>query len=220
MGFARLRLAARSAGFAGSACRRQTARAMLHLASATDRGWAGRALAHLDAILLDHAHLEKKAAGAAVTLLFRHPEVAALQAPLAALAREELAHFEGVLGHLARRGVPFARQRPGRYAGRLHRIARSDPAHQLLDALLVAAVIEARSCERLGLLADALPTEDPALARFYHSLLAAEARHHGEYVRLAETCRPRAVVAARLAEIAAHEAAALAEGPFEPRLHG
>ncbi|RIK99749.1 MAG: hypothetical protein DCC71_19895 [Proteobacteria bacterium] len=193
---------------------------MLHLAAHTDPAWAARALAHVDEILLDHAHLEKKAAGTAVTLLFRHPDLPALQQPLAALAREELAHFEGVLRHLARRGVPFARQKPGRYAGRLHRVVRSEPPHQLLDTLLVAALIEARSCERLGLLAEALGDVDPELAAYYRSLLASEARHHGEYVALAEACFPAAAVRARLAEIAAHEAAVVADAPFEPRLHG
>jgi tRNA 2-(methylsulfanyl)-N6-isopentenyladenosine37 hydroxylase len=193
---------------------------MLHLRAATDPRWAERAVAHVDEILLDHAHLEKKAAGTAVTLLFRHPEIEALQRPLAALAREELAHFEGVLAHLARRGQAFRRQKPGRYAGRLHRIARSDARHHLLDTLLVAAVIEARSCERLGLLADALGPVDAELADYYRSLLASEARHHGEYVQLAELCHPAAAVRERLAEVAAHEAAIVTEAAFEPRLHG
>lgn len=194
---------------------------MLHLAQPTDPDWAERALPHLDEILLDHAHLEKKAAGNAVTLLFRHPERGVLQRPLSALAREELSHFEGVLGHLARRGVPFARQKPGRYPGRVHRIVRSsDPEHQLLDSLLVAAMIEARSCERFGLLAAALAPVDAELGAFYESLLESEARHHGEYVRLAEQCHPAATVRARLAEIAAHEASVLDGAAFEPRLHG
>jgi len=193
---------------------------MLHLDFETPPSWAERAVAHVDEILLDHAHLEKKAAGTAVTLLFRHPEIRALQEPLAALAREELAHFEGVLRHLDRRGVAFARQKPGRYAGRLHRIVRSDVAHQLLDTLLVAAVIEARSCERLGLLAEALVDVDPALAAFYRTLLASEARHHGEYLELAEHCCSAEAARARLAEIAAHEAEVLRDAPFEPRLHG
>jgi len=92
---------------------------VLRLASRTDPAWVERALARLDDVLLDHAHCEKKAAGAAVRLLFSYPEARFLQEPLARLAREELAHFEEVLGHLRRRGVPFARQRPAPYAGRL-----------------------------------------------------------------------------------------------------
>ncbi len=194
--------------------------AVLHLASTTDPEWAPRAVASLDEVLLDHAHLEKKAAGAAVTLLFRYPEHVALQIPLAQLAREELAHFEGVLRHLTRRGVPFARQKPGRYPGRLHRVIRGDAAYHLLDSLLVGAVIEARSCERFGLLADALDGVDPELASYYRSLLAAEARHHREYVSLAEAVRDPAEVRERLDEIAQHEATVLDENPPEPRLHG
>lgn len=193
---------------------------MLHLASTTGPEWAPRVLAQLDEVLLDHAHLEKKAAGAAVTLLFRYPEHPALQVPLAQLAREELSHFEGVLAHLARRGVPFARQKPGRYPGRLHGVIRSDPRHHLVDSLLVGAVIEARSCERFGLLAEALDPVDAELAAYYRSLLAVEARHHRDYLELAEGFRSSDEVRERLDEIAQHEAQVLAENPPEPRLHG
>jgi tRNA-(ms[2]io[6]A)-hydroxylase len=193
---------------------------MLRLACATDPGWAGRALARLDELLLDHAHLEKKAAGTAVTLLFRYPERRALQEPLARLAREELGHFEQVLGHLDRRGVAYRPQRPGPYAGRLHRAVRADEPDRLLDTLLVAALIEARSCERLGLLADALPGVDDDLAALYRGLLAAEARHHGEYVGLALALFPERDVRARLDELAAHEAESLDAADAPARLHG
>ncbi|MDX1648928.1 MAG: tRNA isopentenyl-2-thiomethyl-A-37 hydroxylase MiaE [Myxococcota bacterium] len=158
---------------------------MLRLAAATAPGWGRFAARHLDAILRDHAHLEKKAAGTAVTLLFRHPDLEALQAPLAALAREELAHFEAVLAELRARGIPFGRHRPAPYAGRLHRAVRSREPERLVDTLLCAAVIEARSCERLGLLAEALAAGEPRFAAFYRGLHAAEARHHGVYVDLA-----------------------------------
>jgi tRNA-(ms[2]io[6]A)-hydroxylase len=193
---------------------------MLRLACATDPGWAGRALGRLDELLLDHAHLEKKAAGTAVTLLFRYPERRALQEPLARLAREELGHFEQVLGHLDRRGVAFRPQRPGPYAGRLHRAVRADEPARLLDTLLVAALIEARSCERLGLLAEALPGVDDELAALYRGLLAAEARHHGEYVGLALALFPERDVRARLDELAAHEAESLDAADAPARLHG
>jgi tRNA-(ms[2]io[6]A)-hydroxylase len=193
---------------------------MLRLAAATDPAWVARALAELDEVLLDHAHLEKKAAGTAVTLLFRYPERHALQAPLARLAREELAHFEQVLAHLERRGVPFRPQRPARYAGRLHAAVRGDEPARLLDTLLVAALIEARSCERLGLLAHGLPDIDAELAALYRGLLPAEARHHGEYVRLALDLFAGEEVARRLAALARHEAEVIASGPAAPRLHG
>jgi tRNA-(ms[2]io[6]A)-hydroxylase len=192
---------------------------VLRLAAPTDPDWPERALAHLDEVLLDHAHLEKKAAGTAVALLFRYPERRELQAPLARLAREELGHFEAALGQLARRGVAFARQRAGGYAGRLHRVVRPDEPARRLDTLLVAALIEARSCERLGLLAEALRGTDDELADFYAGLLASEARHHGEYVGLALASFSEREVWQRLDEVARHEAGVLA-GLREPRLHG
>jgi len=191
---------------------------VLKLASATDPAWAERAAPHADEILVDHAHLEKKAAGMAMTLLFQYPGEPALQLPLAALAREELSHFEEALGHLARRGVPFVRARASAYAGRLRRVIRPDEPGRLLDLLLCAALIEARSCERLGLLAEAL--EDAELARFYHALHRAEARHHGLYVELACRVASKEAVAERLETITLHEAKVLADLPVEPRLHG
>lgn len=191
---------------------------MLRLASRTETAWSAHALAHLDEILLDHAHCERKAAGAALTLLFQYPDRAGLQAPLAALAREELGHFEAVLALLVQRGLAFRRQRASPYAGRLRSAVGAREPARLVDTLLCAALIEARSCERLGLLAEAIA--DSALAGFYRSLHAAEARHHALYVELACQAAPRGAVATRLAELAAHEARVLAELPPLPRLHG
>jgi tRNA-(ms[2]io[6]A)-hydroxylase len=190
------------------------------IASRTEPGWADHALAHLDELLVDHAHLERKAAGTAVRLLFQYPDRLELQAPLAALAREELAHFEEVLAHLARRGVPFARQQPSAYAGRLRAAARSRDPERLVDTLLFCALIEARSCERLGLLAEALQPVDAQLARFYAGLEHAEARHQNVYVALAETVAAREAVRARLAQLALHEAEVVAGLPRAARLHG
>jgi tRNA-(ms[2]io[6]A)-hydroxylase len=187
------------------------------LVSRTDPAWTRRALAALDEVLLDHAHCEKKAASSAVSLLFKYAERPGLLAPLSRLAREELLHFEQVLGHLARRRVPFRHQVPSPYAGELRRIVRPEEPTCLLDTLLCMALIEARSCERLGLLADAL--DDPALADFYRALVASEARHHRTYVELAARVAPGAEVAARLAAIARHEAAVLAAVSPMPRLH-
>ena len=190
---------------------------MLSLASATSPAWVDRVLADLGDVLVDHAHCEKKAASTAVSLLFKYPERSGLLPTLAALAREELRHFEGVLGHLATRGVPFRHQMPSPYAGELLGIVRPREPERLLDTLLCLALIEARSCERLGLLGAALP--DASLAEFYRGLVAGEARHHATYVELATRIAPRDEVFARLAEIAAHEARVLAAVPALPRLH-
>jgi tRNA-(ms[2]io[6]A)-hydroxylase len=180
--------------------------------------WGDWAAARLPEVLLDHAHCEKKAAGAALNLLFRYPEHAALQAPLSELAREELRHFEAVLEQLARLGVAFARQRPGPYAGRLHQIARSGEPGRLLDLLLCCAAIEARSCERLTLLAGAL--DDARLRALYEGLLAAEARHHAMYVDLARSLFEESEVRGRLEQVMAREAEAIAAAPAGlARLH-
>jgi tRNA-(ms[2]io[6]A)-hydroxylase len=190
---------------------------MLLLASATDPAWVERALASLDVVLLDHAHCEKKAASTAVNLIFRYQDRPQLMRPLSELAREELAHFEEVLDVLARRGVAFGRLDPSPYASELMKVVRDREPKRLLDTLLCCALIEARSCERMTLLAPRLPED---LAKLYRGLLAAEARHHQAYVDLARACGfPDAEVRARLAEIAAHEAAVVARAPAEPRLH-
>ena len=129
---------------------------MLNLATSTAPEWVDRALANLDEILLDHAHCEKKAASTAVSLLFRYPGHAALLPALAALAREELVHFEAVLAQLQARGVAFRHQVPSPYAAALLKAVRPHDPERLVDTLLCMALIEARSCERMKLLADAL----------------------------------------------------------------
>jgi tRNA-(ms[2]io[6]A)-hydroxylase len=190
---------------------------MLNLVAPTDCAWTARALASLDEVLLDHAHCEKKAAGVAVQLLFRYPEHRFLQEPLSALAREELAHFEAVLRVLERRGVAFRRQKPSPYAGRLRgRLRAAEPA-RLLDTLLCSALIEARSCERMKLLAEAVA--EPELAAFYRGLLAAEARHHGIYCQLACQLAAETEVRERLAALAGWEAEVIASAPLLPRMH-
>ena len=190
---------------------------MLKLATQTPPSWANGVLSSLDEVLVDHAHCERKAAGSALKLLFRYPHHRFLQEPLSRLAREELVHFEQVLAWLDRRGVPFTRIKPSPYGGRLHAQVRNDDPERLIDWLLISALIEARSCERFQLLADAIP--DPELAAFYRGLLASEARHHGIYVELACQLAAREGVSERLAELALCEAEILEdEAPFA-RLH-
>ncbi len=189
---------------------------MLDLASATPRAWVDEAWASIDTLLLDHAHCEKKAASTAIGFLFRYPMDAALQAPLSAHAREELEHFELLLGVLEKRGKAFGPLSQSPYAGRLHEhLNKVEPA-RFLDSLLACAVIEARSCERMKLLADHLP--DAELRELYRSLLATEARHFHTYVDLAAQRYGLAETRGRLHVIAEWEAAVLRE-PSELRMH-
>ena len=190
---------------------------MLNLAAPTDPAWLDRVRMHLDDVLLDHAYCEKKAAGAAVKLLFAYPQYDFMQTPLSALAREELEHFDAVLALLEKRGVRYRSQSPSEYGARLHAHVRGGDPERALDVLLVGALIEARSCERFKLLAEGL--DDAELAAFYERLLASEARHHGLYVQLARELVGEAEANARLEELAKIEAEILAEPGPRPRLH-
>lgn len=190
---------------------------MLHLASITDPRWGAQAREHQGEILLDHAHCEKKAASTAMSLIFRYPERPALAIPLARLAREELAHFEEVILVLRARGGEFRRLTPSPYAARLMSAVRKHEPARLQDTLLCCALIEARSCERMQILADTLA--EPALVKLYRGLLACEARHFGSYIDLARGEFPNHDLSTRLDELAAHEAAVLREPPGELRLH-
>jgi len=203
---------------------------MLHLAAPSEDGWGERALAHMDEILLDHAHCEKKAASTALSMIFRYPEYPQLMVPMSALAREELEHFEQVVGLIRARGHEFVRQEPSAYAGRLMTAVRKEQPDRLLDLLLCCALIEARSCERMQLLAQALAERGAGeaghplheLHELYAGLLASEARHHATYVELARACVDVGEdrLQARLAALAEHEAQIIhTTGDAPPRMH-
>jgi len=172
------------------------------LLAATPQGWVEEALLHLPQLLIDHANCERKAASSALALMFTYPEDRPLALALSRLAREELRHFEQVLRAMDALGVPFVRQRPGRYAQELRRALRSADPGRKLDLLLVAALIEARSAERFALLEPRLP---PPLARLYADLAHAEARHFAVYLDFARSSAAQEW-RERLATLAAREA--------------
>ncbi len=193
---------------------------MLHLAASSSPEWVARAAAAIDEVLLDHAHCERKAAGTALNLIFRDPNHAALLLPLSELAREELSHFELTVAELRARGLEFRAQKASPYAAELMQAVRRKEPEQLLDTLLCAALIEARSCERMKLLAESpLLEHEPRLQALYRGLLASEARHHTLYTDLSRAFYPRAEVEARLETLAAHEASVIAGAPAWPRMH-
>lgn len=183
----------------------------------TSWAWVEQALAHMDTILLDHSHCERKAAGVALNLMFRYPSNAQLVRQLTAIAREELEHFEQVNQWLERRSIPLAPLSSPPYgAGLKVQIRRAEP-ERLLDSLLVSGLIEARSHERLGLLAKHCPERE--LAEFYEGLMASEARHYGVYWMLADTYFERAIFTERLEELAVVESELLETLHPEPRIH-
>lgn len=190
---------------------------MLHLAGFTDPGWAQKAAQVMPDILLDHAHLEKKAASTALQMIFHFGHEHGVYRELSELAREELSHFELVTKVMAARGLVFTVQKPGLYPGKMRELLRTDSRLRSLDLLLTSSLIEARSCERMKLLAENL--EDRELAGLYEGLLRSEARHHMTYLDMAETLFGAETARSRLAELASAEAAIVRQMPKESRLH-
>ena len=151
----------------------------------SDPRWLPLALERFDEVLVDHAHCEKKAAANALSLLQVYPDLPGLPAQMARLAREESAHLARVLDLMAARGLTLGRDAGDPYAQGLQKFVRTSADGRRVDRLLVAAVIEARSCERLSLLAEGL--EDPMLRRFYGELAQSEDGHQSLFFRLAVT---------------------------------
>lgn len=192
---------------------------MLHLQSESNDRWLQQVDAHLDQILIDHAHCERKAASVAMSLMNAYTENRELCDEMSRIVIEELEHYQMVLERLDQRGVPFTRLQPGPYGRRLNALVRPNEPLRAVDRLLVASLIEARSCERFSLLSKHVANREPELAEFYGSLFESEARHHTTYVRLAEQFQPRDEVRHRLDELAEAEAEIIADGSPLPRMH-
>lgn len=193
-------------------------RSAFELAWATPPEWAGAALADPLALLSDHAHCELGAAAAAQGMLARKPEASELVERLSAHALDELRHFKQVHRLLRDLGGTLEPVRVNPYAEALMtRCERGE--RNLLDRLLVAAVIERRSLERFELLAGAAEARQPALAGLYRELAPSEAGHAALFVELARDLHPREDVPGRLARWVAFEAAAIRALAFAPRIH-
>jgi tRNA-(ms[2]io[6]A)-hydroxylase len=173
------------------------------------------------ALLSDHAYLERKAASNALELMNRWPDGAAFgswAAALSAVARDEAVHLGAVVRLLDQRGGRLERTHHNPYARGLRELVRMGRGHEeLLDRLLVSALIEARSCERFGVLARRC--RDRELARFYRSLWGSELGHHRAFLALAATVAPAGAVSGRWAEMLEAEARLLARQPPGPRMH-
>lgn len=190
---------------------------MLHLHSTSSERWLSQVQRNLKDVLIDHAHCEQKAAAAAMDLMFDYVENEDLCREMTEIVQEELEHFHLVLALLKERGVRFYRMKPGTYGRQLKQLARRQEPDKAVDRLLIAGLIEARSCERFMLLRDEL--DDPSLCEFYGSLYESEARHHATYVRLAKQYAPDDVVEKRLEELAEAEARIIEAGCELPRMH-
>lgn len=188
----------------------------MELITQTSPGWVRLAVERFDEVLVDHAHCEKKAAAHALSLLAAFPDVPGLAGAMARLAREEAGHLAQVLRLLERRGLRLGRDSGDPYAQGLQAHVRQPRAERLLDRLLVSALIELRSEERLRLLAEHLP--DPEMRDFYARLAAAEAGHGELFWKLALKASPEAAPR-RAAELATVEAGLIEKLPLRAAIH-
>ena len=161
------------------------------LGARTTPDWVAAAIADLPLIIQDHANCEKKAAGTAMNLLFRYEFSYDLQRKLAQLIREEMLHYEQVLGIMNERGQEWRYLSAGRYAKGMLKHKRTYEPAAMIDVLIIGAFIEARSCERFAALAEVI--DDERLAKYYRYLLKSESRHFEDYLALAQSLSTEAI---------------------------
>ena len=190
---------------------------MFELEVPTPVDWLAVVMANFDAFLLDHAAAERKASAMAMHLASHYPDRTELVREMVDLACEELEHFRLVYRVIDARGLRLAADTRDGYVRAMQGHCRSGSALFFMDRLLVAGIVEARGCERFGLVADALPAGE--LKDLYTDFTRAEARHHGLFARLARLYFEHPQVEARTAELLALEAEIVVGLPLRPALH-
>ena len=194
---------------------------MLGLKLETDPRWVKNAVEqNIAEILTDDTYREHKAASHAISLIVQYPEYPDLVDTMTDLAREEMAHFKMVHQMIQKRGFELGRERKDSYVGELMKFVRKGEGNEkkMMDRLLFAAMIEARSCERFKVLSDNI--EDEELAKFYYDLMASEARHYTTFLKLAKKYLDAAEVEARWEEWLAYEAEVISRYGKEEKIHG
>lgn len=158
---------------------------MLGLKLPTDPRWVNIAEKSIDEILIDHAFCEQKAATSGITLIVRYPDKEKMVQEVAPLVAEEWGHFRKVLKEMEKRGIKMGPQRKDEYVLQLQalQLKGGSREQQLIERLLVCALIEARSCERFRLLT--LYCSDADLREFYHEFMVSEAGHYRMFLDLA-----------------------------------
>jgi tRNA-(ms[2]io[6]A)-hydroxylase len=178
--------------------------------------WLENALDNPVLMLIDHANCEKKAASTALNLIYRYIDNFELMNKMSKLAREEMRHFEQVIGIMKRRNIAYQHVSASRYAAGLRDLARTDDPGKLIDVLIIGAFIEARSCERFARLA---PYLDSELEQFYTSLLKSEGRHYQDYLGLAKKASKDESLDDRIALFAEAEKQLVEQPDTEFRFH-
>jgi tRNA-(ms[2]io[6]A)-hydroxylase len=192
---------------------------MLDLRFATPPEWLDVVFADFDAFLLDHAACERKAAATGMSFVVRYPDKSPIIEPLIEFAREELEHFQIMYRIVHERGLILADDYKDPYVNALRAQVRTGGEGVLLDRLLVAGIVEARGCERLFMVAEALQKRASPLAEAYLGLARAEARHHGLFFRLARACFADEQIDERASVLLDFEAALVEKLPHRAAVH-
>lgn len=192
-------------------------RRSLPLKVASDASWAALAIKNLDVFLVDHASCERKAHAAALMMVNKFPDCPEIQDQLIQMALEELRHFQQVVGLLRERGLTLGIDEVDLYVKTLLTQVRHSKTEHLLDRLAVVAVIEARSCERFCLFAEAL--ESGALKDFYTNFALEESAHFPLVLKMMKRYFPEKDVFTRLEEILNFEASFLPTLEISPKVH-
>jgi tRNA-(ms[2]io[6]A)-hydroxylase len=193
---------------------------MLGLKLPTDPRWVNIAEKNIEDILIDHAYCEQKAASTAISIIVTFPEHPELVDEMTALAREEMGHFKMVHEQLLKRGYILGRDRKDVYVNKLRGFFPKGGSRttQLVHRLLVAGLIEARSCERFRLLSEQL--KDQELADFYHRLMISEANHYTMFLKYARKYGEREEVDKKWQELLDFEADIMKDLSKDKSVHG
>jgi tRNA 2-(methylsulfanyl)-N6-isopentenyladenosine37 hydroxylase len=191
---------------------------MLCLKSKTNPEWINAALNNMDSILNDHAHCEKKAAATGLSLISSYPDKTEIALGMSDLVEEEIGHFKSVVEILQKEGKKLRKDEANFYVKKILSHVRTHEPVRLLDRLLTAGIIEARSCERLQILAENL--SQPELKKFYSDLSASEAGHYVSYINIAKGYFKLDEVIQRLNELADIEKDIVEKLSNKPLIHG
>ena len=193
---------------------------MLGLKLPTDPRWVNIAEKNIEEILIDHAYCEQKAASTAISLIVSFPEYTELVDEMIALSREEMGHFKMVHEQLLKRGYVLGRDRKDEYVNQLIRFFPKGGSRttQLVHRLLIAGLIEARSCERFRLLSEQL--KDKELAEFYHKLMVSEANHYTMFLKFARKYGEREEVDRKWQDLLDFEAEIMKDLGKHKTIHG
>ncbi|MEX6625621.1 tRNA-(ms[2]io[6]A)-hydroxylase [Tenacibaculum salmonis] len=193
---------------------------MLGLQFETETSWADIAKDNLQQILTDHAFLEQKAASNAVSLIINYSEETELVQSMSEIAIEEMQHFKMVHDFMVKRGMVLGREQKNDYAIRLQKFftKTKDRTNALVQRLLIAALIEARSCERFKVFSENM--EDEELSKFYKDLMISEANHYTIFLGFARKYQDKEIVDKKWNDLVAFEAEMMKNRGSEAKIHG